>query len=344
MPKSRYLNLPRSGLPRSGLPHSGSPRSGTKLSGWIEKRIPKAASLSLNHKQVFILPSKAGIGFVIALALMLIAAINFENSLIYAVAFWLFSLFSINIIQTWRNLANIKLSAQGVMPIFLGERAHFNICLEGHKKDHHQIKIMTSTSYDQGSVSALSPALLTLICESDQRGYLKLPRFKIESRYPLGLAVAWSYVDLDQKALVYPYPFENTFKQENNDLDVYSDQETKATTKIGVDDFMGLRAYQAGDGINRIAWKALSKGQGLLVKQFNAQAGMDIWLNLESFEGSLEHKLSCICYWVIKFYEQQQNFGVNLGTIIIKPNSGEEHKNSVLRELALYNIKDSNYV
>lgn len=307
-----------------------------KLSKWIEKRIPKAASLSLKQNQVFILPSLAGLAFLMMLGGLLVAAINFQNSLIYAVTFLLFSLFVINIIQTWRNLAGIHVSANGVKPIFLGEHAHFNLMIEGHKKAHYYIRVITEYSSDQGSSDVLSPTNLTLIYESEIRGYLHLPRFKIESRYPLGLAVAWSYIDLDQKTLVYPYPIENKWLDSNQNNDVESDNEVVLSTKAGVDDFMGLKPYAMGDGVNRIAWKALSKGQGLLTKHFNAQSGTDTWLKLNHFEGSIEYRLSCMSYWVLQFHETQRAFGLDLGHIIIQPSVGEAHKNAVLRALALY--------
>lgn len=307
-----------------------------KLSKWIEKRIPKAASLRLQQHQVFILPSLAGLAFLMMLGGMLVAAINFQNSLIYAVTFLLFSLFVINIIQTWRNLAGIHVTASGVKPIFLGEHAHFNLMIEGHKKAHHYIRVITEYSSDQGSSGVLSPTGLTLICESEARGYLHLPRFKIESRYPLGLAVAWSYIDLDQKTLVYPYPIENKWLDKYQDNDVESDNEVIFSTKAGVDDFTGLKPYAMGDGVNRIAWKALSKGQGLLTKHFNAQSGIDTWLNLNHFEGSIEYRLSCMCYWVLQFHEAQRTYGLDLGNLTIQPSAGDAHKNAALQALALY--------
>ena len=42
---------------------------------------------------------------------------------------------------------------------------------------------------------------------------------------------------------------------------------------IGDEDFAGLRPFQAGDSLRRVAWKAYARGQGLHTKQY---AGTDV--------------------------------------------------------------------
>ena len=57
---------------------------------------------------------------------------------------------------------------------------------------------------------------------------------------------------------------------------------------LGVDDYQGLKPWQPGDSKRRLHWKAFSRGQGLLVKDFVALAGHEPLLDLALLEGDLE--------------------------------------------------------
>lgn len=59
---------------------------------WLNRRIPPASSVELNQRRVFILPTRQGGAFGLALLVMLLAAINYQNSLAYGLTFLLLSL------------------------------------------------------------------------------------------------------------------------------------------------------------------------------------------------------------------------------------------------------------
>ncbi|MEK9766735.1 MAG: DUF58 domain-containing protein, partial [Thalassolituus sp.] len=59
---------------------------------WLRRRIPPVTALALSHRNVFILPSAAGWVFSALLIAMLLTAINYQNSLVYALTFWLLSM------------------------------------------------------------------------------------------------------------------------------------------------------------------------------------------------------------------------------------------------------------
>src|SRR5699024_2538312 len=74
---------------------------------WLKKRIPASSQVRLNHRRIFIMPTRAGMGLLLLLLIMLIGAINYQNSLIYAVVFLLGSLFWVGLHHTYRNLAGL---------------------------------------------------------------------------------------------------------------------------------------------------------------------------------------------------------------------------------------------
>ena len=52
---------------------------------WALKRYPRSRSVTLTQKRIFILPTRAGAGFMLLLLMLLIMGVNYENNLIYAI-------------------------------------------------------------------------------------------------------------------------------------------------------------------------------------------------------------------------------------------------------------------
>ncbi|MCP4010904.1 MAG: DUF58 domain-containing protein, partial [Proteobacteria bacterium] len=75
-------------------------------------------SIRFHLRNIYIMPTIAGMGLMGVVVLTLVAAINFQNSLIYMVCFWLGSLLVINILYTFRNLSGLELELMGSEPCF----------------------------------------------------------------------------------------------------------------------------------------------------------------------------------------------------------------------------------
>lgn len=240
---------------------------------WLARRIPAASSVTLNQRRIFIVPSATGGAFALVLLLMLLAAINYQNSLAYGLTFLLMSLFIIAILHTYRNLAGLTLRAVGANPVFVGEQGRFRLRLESGGREHQAIALGWSKADLQVlDVPAAGVSDAELNLPALARGWLRPGRLRVESRFPLGILLAWSWVDLDQTVLVYPRPLAADLPLLTAGADDSEEQGSRALGQ-GSDDFQGLRSYQPGDSKKRLHWKAYSRGQGLLVKDFAALAG-----------------------------------------------------------------------
>lgn len=274
--------------------------------------------------------------FMLALLLMLLTAINYQNSLAYGLTFLLGSLFIVAILHTYRNLSGLTLKAGSAEPVFVGEHARFKLRLESSARAHEAIALgwqadnlqPLDVAPESGSDAQLDLPALT-------RGWLKPARVRVESRFPLGVLVAWSWVDLDLAVLVYPRPIAGDLPLQAGINDDPEEQGTRVQGS-GADDFQGLKAYQPGDSKRRLHWKAYSRGQGLLVKDFAALSGRDACLDYDALGGDCEARLSLLCYWVLQLSERQQPFALYLPGSRIAVNSGEPHVQQCLRALALY--------
>lgn len=302
---------------------------------WLARRLPAAARVQLTQRRIFIIPTRVGLAFAVALVLMLLAAINYQNSLAYGLTFLLVSVFVVAILHTYRNLAGLILKAGGGEAVFVGQQACFRLGLESAGRPHQAIALGWPPAALQAvDVPAQGLSECQLSLPAIRRGWLRPGRVRVESRFPLGLLVAWSWVDLEQSLLVYPRPLPGELPLA---LGRGDDAEPGfQALGPGADDFQGLKSYQPGDSKRRLHWKAYSRGQGLLVKDFAALAGRDPCLDFSALDGPSEARLSLLCHWVLALSERHQVFALQLPGTYRAADSGERHREACLRALALF--------
>lgn len=309
------------------------------LQQWWQRRLPPASRVRLNQRQIFIVPTLTGYCFGGALLLMLLVAINYQNSLAYALAFVLVSLGLLTALHTWRNLAGVELQAQLAEACFAGEQGQFPLRLEADGHDRYGILLGWEVPLlHEVDIVTGQEAQAVLALPANRRGWLRAPRLRIETRFPLGIWVAWSRVDLDMRLLVYPQPIEaglpRTAAMNKEDI-----SEGQLTVRQGVDDYQGLEAWRQGDSLRRIDWKAWSRGQGLWVKQFGELQGSDMQLDYSLLQGDSEHRLSLLCHHVLRLDAEARPYSLQLPGQLLGPDTGLGHRNACLAALALFGVQ-----
>jgi len=304
---------------------------------WLARRIPASDRVRLDQRRIFILPTRSGVMFGVALLIMLLAAINYQNSLAYALTFLLGAVFVVAILHTYRNLAGLELQAAAPLPVFAGERARLPLKLLGGGRAHQALALgwpaegQLWAELEADGEALCEPSLATL-----RRGWLKVPRLRVESRFPLGLLVAWSLVDLRWTVLVYPRPLAGDLPLAMGAAE--GDEQGLRVIGRGSEDFQGLRPYQVGDSRQRLDWKAYSRGLGMQVREFAALGGRELLLDPDALDGELEGRLSLLCHWVLALDERGEAFALRVGGRQLGPDSGASHRQACLRELALYGL------
>jgi len=306
------------------------------LAAWWSRRLPAQTHVRLGQKHIFIVPTLAGYAFAAALALMLMVAINYQNSLAYALTFLLASVGLLSILHTWRNLAGLQLVGVPAEACFAGTNARFPLRLQASRRPYQAIGLgWPRQELVLADVAKHSESLVELSVAVNRRGKHRVGRIRVETRFPLGIWVAWSQVDLAQTVLVYPKPI--NAQLELTGVAVGEDViQGVATTGRGVDDYQGLEAWQQGDSLRRINWKVWSKGQGLWVKHFAELKGAQVQLDFSSLSGDLEYRLSVLCAQVLQLTQQEIPFSLKLLEQRIGPSSGAAHQTECLTALALF--------
>lgn len=302
---------------------------------FLQRTAPAASRVVLTQRQIFILPTLTGYAFAAALLLMLLVAINYQNSLAYALVFVLASLGLLTALHTWRNLAGLQLRAGTADSCFVGGTAYFPVILSAGRQVRHGIVLQWRDATGQTDVPLAEEASLVLGWPASERGWLHAPRLRVESRFPLGIWVAWSQVALDMQALVYPQPLEGELPAPPA-ADDSDREEGQREAGAGMDDYHGLEPWQQGDSLRRIDWKAWSRGQGLWVRYFVEQQGSDRLLDYQQLAGSSERRLSVLCFHVLRLTAAGEPFALQLPGQLLGPDSGEGHRNACLAALALF--------
>src|SRR5262245_11181866 len=92
-----------------------------RIASWARRRQgPDAPPVELNSRRVYILPTRVGIGFGLMLLVMLIAGINYGNSLALFLTFMLAGFGLVTMHQCHRNLVRTIFVSAAAAPTFAG--------------------------------------------------------------------------------------------------------------------------------------------------------------------------------------------------------------------------------
>jgi uncharacterized protein (DUF58 family) len=306
-----------------------------RFNKWVNRRLLPKRKQTLNNKNLFIFPSKAGLGFLFVDFLLWLLGTNYENNMILGLAFFLMALFLVSIYHTFFNMAGLQLEFLRSTPCFVGEQGEVEILVSCQGEEG---KESIAISYDSGSSVIVNlindnESKIKLFVEAKHRGWFKPERIDILSRFPLGIIRCWSRPDLDVQILVYPKPVEGSEMPVSRG----SENEGELLDASGAEDFYGFKPHLTGMSPKHIAWKQYARGQGLYSKDYVAYREQKVWLDWDALQGmAREQRLSRLCYWVLKISSTQQAYGLRLPNVEIEPNIGAEHKLQVLKALALF--------
>ena len=315
--------------------------------------LTEGADNRLKRQRVYIFLSRHGLVFTVLLVVMLLGAVNYNNSMAYVLVFLLSSLFMVCMLHTYKNLRGLVINTTAPSAVFAGEIAYFPLLFDnragttriglelgpypkGMSRKERKLKENHSllANLDSGQLAQELIPVTTI-----KRGSLVLGRVRITSTYPLGLFRAWSYIPTSHKCIVYPKPLGT------NELPFLTefDLEEQSGNKTGADDFVGFRQYRQGDSIRNIDWKAVARERGLHIKRFSGSGANKLILHWEhtSHLADTEQRLSQLCKWVLEAEKQGHHYGLELPDSSLQPATGEGHKHQCLEKLAAYGLAGS---
>jgi uncharacterized protein (DUF58 family) len=312
-------------------------RMAERIGRWARKRQGEDVTpLVLRARRLYILPTSAGYTSALLLLVMLIAGLNYGNSLALLLTFLLAGFVLVGMYECQRTLRGLELLRARAEDCHAGSDGALELRL-GNSGRHARRSLRVGSASGPATAFEIAPGVqlnVSLLHRCAHRGRHRIGRLELTSTAPFGLFRCWTWLHLPLEVIVYPRPA--------GSRPLPRALAGRAATLTpnpahGEDEWASLRAYQLGDSPRSIAWKTVARGGPFMVGQYAGAAGQDYRLSFAGLESlDLEARLSQLCVWVEECARIGAACALSLPGIEIPPARGASHRQTLLRALALY--------
>jgi uncharacterized protein (DUF58 family) len=303
---------------------------------WMRRRQGEdVLPVTLERRRLYILPTRAGLGFATLLLLMLLAGLNYANSLALFLTFLLTAFALVAMQQCHGNLLGTQVLSAAAPAVFAGATGRVLFTLAGADG---RARVQLEAALPQGAARLADLGVhgrqrLELPLAAPARGRVRVERIRLATTHPFGLFRAWTWVHTPVEMLVYPrargslpMPMQNALRAGQRPL-----------AGAGDDEWTGLRAFRDGDSPRQVDWKAYAREAPLLVKEYSASgAELRLFDYAKLPDPDAEARLSQLARWVVDAEARGERYGLVLPDVRIEPDRGPEHRHRCLAALALF--------
>ncbi len=312
-------------------------RTVERIARWARKRQGEdALPLILRARRLYILPTRAGYTAGALLFVMLIAGLNYTNSLALLLTFLLVGFVLVGMHECQRTLQGLELSGAVAADCYAGADGALELRLaNGANSARRALTVRAAsgaaTPFD---MAAGAPIKLQMAQRCMQRGRHRIGRLELASTAPFGLFRCWTWLHLPVEVIVYPRPLGTRPLPR-----IEAGRAARLTPRpaSGDDEWANLRVYQPGDSPRSIAWKTVARGGPFMVGQYAGAGGSDYRLSFSGLETlELEARLSQLCAWVDECTRIGAAYELELPGVHLPLGRGSGQRTAALRALALY--------
>jgi uncharacterized protein (DUF58 family) len=173
---------------------------------WWQARLPLTDTWLLGQRNIYILPTRAGFVFALTLVVMLLAAINYQLNLGYALTFALAGAGIVSMHLTHGNLRGLTLHLRPPTSVFAGEAALLEVVLTNPGRMRYGLALRFEDAAYAGratgggasrgmawcDVNAGGQQTTHLALVPASRGWHAVPTLVVETIFPFGLFRAWT--------------------------------------------------------------------------------------------------------------------------------------------------------
>jgi len=307
---------------------------------WWQSRLPLSDDITLTQRNVYILPTRAGVMLGATLMVLLVASINYQLNLGYLLTFLLAGSAVVGMHVCHNTLRGLTMNLIAPEAQFMGANALIDIQLTNQRRSVRYgigLSVLDAKRWAWTDVPAQGSAVVQVAFRPERRGLHRVPPLTAETRFPLGTFRVWTLWRPAAQLLVYPAP-----EPAAPPLPPGEPRTGGAAARVRASgEFDGVRAYRRGDPLKLVVWKKAAKsfasGGNELVSRDTEQAQHhELWLDFaQAGHFDVEHKLSRLCAWVLQADKQGLDYGLRLPGLEVKPSTGEAHKRQCLEALAL---------
>lgn len=285
-------------------------------------------------QKTLIVPTGFGWSFGLTALTVFIFAVGFSNNLIFMLLFSMVAVAVVTAFFTNRNIEKIKFQSfkapyifadeVTVLPLQLGETASsygsydlsFSLVDNGKKTVCVQGK----------NLKAKCLEYVELRYFFSRRGKQPFPVIEVRSDFPFGIFQAWKRMVAEKEVVVFPSrQGDRKWPQSFSGGDL-------GTSGF----FKGHRLFHRSDSVRKIDWRASSRRQELLIKQFEGEQQKNlafVWdqtAHLKDFES----RISQLALWIDLAEKNQHKYSLRVGNFSTPLGQGIDHWGHCLTFLA----------
>jgi len=305
---------------------------------WLLKRLPASDTSLLTQRNIYILPTKAGIAFALTLLLMLVASINYQLNLGYVLTFLLAGSGGVSMHLTHGTLRGLTLHMRPAAPVFAGAPALLEIVITNPGRERHGIAIhfldreRAGRSFVWSDVPALGQATARMTIVPAMRGWHEVPLLVVETVFPFGLFRAWTVWRPATRVLAWPRP--ETPAPALPPATAVAGEQALPQREAG-SELDGVRFYRRGDSMRQVVWKKVAKSGQLVSRETCAAGSRELWLDWTAAPAAdPERRLSRLAAWVQAAEHAGLAYGLRLPGREMNPGQGDAHRRAALDLLA----------
>ena len=318
-----------------------------RLQRWLENRLPAADTWRLTQRNLYILPTKAGLAYAGTLLLMLVASINYQLNLGYVLTFLLAGVGAVSMHLTHATLRGLTLHLRPPQPVYAGELALLEVVITNPGAERHGLAMFFRQRREGGAtwananLPAQGQASLRLGFVPAHRGLHPVPVLVVETVFPFGLFRAWSQWKPAAEVLAWPRP-ERPAPALPAPAPVGGAAPMARQRSGG--EFDGVRSYRRGDTLRQVVWKKAARTGQLVSRETRSAAAEELWLDwahshpggIPTDQNQREGRLSRLTAWVQQAEQGGLTWGLRLPGQALAPGQGDAHRREALLRLALF--------
>jgi len=315
---------------------------------WWQARLPLTDTWVLGQRNIYILPTRAGFTFALTLVVMLLAAINYQLNLGYALTFALAGAGIVSMHLTHGTLRGLTLHLRPPASVFAGEAALLEVVLTNPGRTRYGLGLRFEsgavaapgrTGPERGvawcDVSAGGQQTTHLALVPATRGWHAVPTLVVETVFPFGLFRAWTVWRPAARVLAWPRP-EDGAPPLPTSASVPGPESSQRRAEDG-GEFDGVRPWRRGDSMRQVVWKKVARSNELVSRETAGSGRREVWLdwNDTALNGT-EPRLARLAAWVLAADRAALPYGVRLPGHDLAPAAGATQRVAALDTLALW--------
>ena len=304
---------------------------------WQSRQLPRESQM-LTQRNIYIVPSRAGLAFCATLLVLLVMSINYQLSLGFALTFLLAGSAAASMQMTHGSLRGLTLHLKPLVPAFDGDAAILEVVVTNPGR----ARLGLGFGLDLGA-RPIALAYTEIVADGQSsvhlswlaagRGLHRLPVVRVESRYPFGLFRAWTVWRPAGEQWVYPRP-ESPVPPWPQAEAAQGDDRLQSRTGAGTE-FDGVRAYRRGDTLRQVVWKKAARTGELISRETAGATQREMWLQWrQAVLPDDEARLSRLAAWVVAADAAGHAYGLRLPDAELAPGHGAAQRAAALQALA----------